>query len=108
MELKETVEIIEKMMANTKFSESEREALKCLLSVTNRLSKKNETEVDFQGWELKKHKVRDLKDILSIRKDLDEYELMILEDDGMGYGAVNGYCNGIEIDDNNKELHLWF
>ena len=42
----------------------------------------------------------------------DNVKLHILQDDGMGYGANNGYCTDISIyedtDNNNKEVQFWF
>ena len=41
----------------------------------------------------------------------DDVKLRILEDDGMGYGAVNGYCSLICLSDDsegNKEVQFWF
>ena len=41
----------------------------------------------------------------------DDIQILVLEDDGMGYGARNGYCTGIYLSDGDngkKEVQIWF
>ena len=41
----------------------------------------------------------------------DDVNILVLEDDGMGYGARNGYCSGIYVSENKdgkKEIQIWF
>ena len=41
----------------------------------------------------------------------DDTKLLVLEDDGMGYGANNGYCSDLFISEDNdgkKEVQIWF
>ena len=74
-------------------------------------------ETDFQGWPIKHYTWKELKQELNRmagigvgndQSDFDEYQVVIAEDDGMGYGAVEGPCNGVEVDDEKKTIKLWF
>ena len=41
----------------------------------------------------------------------DDVNILVLEDDGMGYGARNGYCSDIYVSENKdgkKEIQIWF
>jgi hypothetical protein len=41
----------------------------------------------------------------------DDVKLLVLEDDGMGYGARNGYCSDIYVGkdkDGKNEVQIWF
>lgn len=67
---------------------------------------------DFQGWPIDELTMKDLREFVENNKDLgDDTKIRVLEDDGMGYGAVNGYCSGLyvsDIEDNKKEIQIWF
>lgn len=76
------------------------------------LSMEKEVKYDFQGWPIKELTMKDLRDFVKRNGSLDdEVKIFVLQDDGMGYGAINGYCNGIYLSDgenNEKEVHIWF
>ena len=41
----------------------------------------------------------------------DDVKLLVLEDDGMAYGANNGYCSDLcvsEDENGEKEVQIWF
>ena len=41
----------------------------------------------------------------------DDIQILVLQDDGMGYGARNGYCSDIYVSENKdgkKEVQIWF
>ena len=74
-------------------------------------------ETDFQGWPIKHYTWKELRDELAMqigvdvsgdKTEYDDYKIVIAEDDGMGYGAVEGPCNGVEVDDEKKTIKLWF
>ena len=74
--------------------------------------RKQEEQVDFQGWPLRHHTMKDLREFMKRNKNLDgETKILVLEDDGMAYGARNGYCTEISVSDNGKggkEVHIWY
>lgn len=47
-------------------------------------------------------------DVSGDKTEYDDYKIVIVEDDGMGYGAVEGPCNGVEVDNEKKTIKLWF
>lgn len=74
--------------------------------------RKQEEQIDFQGWPLRHHTMKDLREFMKRNKNLDgETKILVLEDDGMAYGARNGYCTEISVSDNGKggkEVHIWY
>ena len=79
------------------------------------MQRKIEPQVDFQGWEIKKLTMKDLRKFVRDNGALDDdVNLLVLEDDGMGYGANNGYCSELSVsetedeDGKKKEVHIWF
>jgi len=74
--------------------------------------KKENVRYDFQGWPIKELTIKDLREFVNNNKELDDnVKILVLEDDGMGYGAVNGYCSGIYVSKNeeeNDEIQIWF
>ena len=67
---------------------------------------------DFQGWELNELTMKDLRKFVRDNGVLDDdVKIRILEDDGMGYGAINGICTSIYVGkdkDGNNEVQFWF
>lgn len=62
----------------------------CLLDCFKRRYSKD--NLDFQGWPIEHYNVGMLKKALSNEKLSDDDEVIVLEDDGMAYGAKNGPC----------------
>jgi hypothetical protein len=56
--------------------------------------------------------MKDLRKFVRDNGALDDtVKLLVLEDDGMGYGARNGYCSDIYVGKNEvdeKEVQIWF
>jgi hypothetical protein len=56
--------------------------------------------------------MKDLREFMKKNKSLDgDTKILILEDDGMAYGARNGYCTDIYLSDGGngkKEVQIWF
>lgn len=73
---------------------------------------KENVRYDFQGWPIKELTMKDLREFVNNNKELDDnVKILVLEDDGMGYGAVNGYCSSIHVSKNeeeNDEIQIWF
>lgn len=67
---------------------------------------------DFQGWKLIPQTFGDLKEFVKNNASLsDDTKLIILEDDGMGYGANNGNCTEISVSedkDGKETIQFWF
>ena len=71
----------------------------------------NKIKTDFQGWPINELTMKDLRKFVRDNGSLDDdVKLLVLEDDGMGYGAVNGYCTDLYVIDNDgkKEVQIWF
>lgn len=112
METKEVVTILNNMMIDSSLDIRERTAINEALMYISNIEYKNTTQYDFQGWKVKKLTMKDLRKFVRDNGALDDdVKLLILEDDGMGYGARNGYCSDIYVKkdkDNKKEVQLWF
>ena len=112
MNLKETITILNGMSIDNKLDIKERAAVNEALMSLTALEHRDDTQVDFQGWEVKKLTMKDLRKFISDNDSLDDdVKLLVLEDDGMGYGARNGYCSDIyfsEDKDGNNEVQIWF
>lgn len=98
-------------------SDDGKQALEVAIKQLIKLKHKLEPQYDFQGWEQKPQTFRDLLVNLNIKKEndtfiIDECEkildkpICILQDDGMGYGAVNGVAFDVYQDD--EEIQIWF
>lgn len=106
--------------------EKEVKALKDAINIISCFKRSKEVTTDVVGNEYKPLTLRDILVRLGVSKlsnqvfMLDENDekdkslldkkVRLLEDDGMGYGAVNGSCNDAIIidDETNKEIQLWF
>lgn len=112
---------------NKELSEEDINTLSEAVMALKNLKHSSEDEETFQG-DIKKPLT--LKDVLngikvpklnkrayildennSKDKELLNMPVILLEDDGMGYGALNGACRDAYISDydkDNKKIHLWF
>lgn len=112
MNTKEVVTILNNMSVDSDLDIRERAAINEALMYISNIEYKKGKQYDFQGWELKKMTMKDLRKFVRDNGALDDdVKLLILEDDGMGYGARNGYCTDIHLDkdnDGNKEVRFWF
>jgi hypothetical protein len=56
--------------------------------------------------------MKDLRKFMKDHKSLDgNCKILILQDDGMGYGANNGYCTELATSENKEgetEVQIWF
>lgn len=112
MKIEEIVNILNSLSINDKLTISERAAVNEALMAMSNIIYKKEEQVDFQGWPIKKITMKDLRKFVRDNGVLDdEVKILVLEDDGMGYGARNGYCSDIyvgENEDKEKEVQIWF
>lgn len=111
MDTKEVMTILNNLTINDKLDIRERAAINEALFFLSRIEHRGEL-TDFQGWPLDKLNMKYLRKFVRDNGALDDdVKLLILEDDGMGYGARNGYCTNIYVsdgDDNKKEVQFWF
>ena len=113
METKKTLDTLNSLIEDTeRLSAEEREAISEARNTILSYERKKQVETDFQGWEMPHNTVRDLREFMRKHKSLDgECKILVLQDDGMGYGANNGYCTEISTSENKDgetELHIWF
>lgn len=112
METKDAINILNGLLENGNLEKDERDALDVALVNLRSKLRKSEQAYDFQGWPIDKLTMKDLREFVANNGDLDDdVKLIVLEDDGMGYGANNGYCSTLyvnDIENNGKEVQIWF
>lgn len=114
MKIEEVISVLNELYANLdgKLDLREMNAVnEALMAISNIIYKK-EDQTDFQGWPVKKLTMKDLRKFVRDNGPLDDtVKILVLEDDGMGYGARNGYCSDIYVGENvdkEKEVQIWF
>ena len=114
MKIEEVMSVLNELYANLdgKLDLREMNAVnEALMAISNIIYKK-EDQTDFQGWPVKKLTMKDLRKFVRDNGPLDDtVKILVLEDDGMGYGARNGYCSDIYVGENvdkEKEVQIWF
>ena len=114
MKTKEIMDVLNHLMTEDKLTATERGAISEACDYMARLEYNKGELTDFQGWPLEKLTMKHLRKFVRDNGALDDdVRLRILQDDGMGYGAVNGYCTDIEVDESledetKKEARFWF
>lgn len=113
MDTKNTIIILEELAKSSKLSVQESAALNKACSILNGLKRNEEERYDFQGWPIEKLTMKDLREFVNKHQEIDDdVNILVLEDDGMGYGANNGYCSDISVFENEdgtkKEVQIWF
>ena len=113
MDTDKTLDILGKLIEDTeRLSADERGAISEARNTILLYERKKEVETDFQGWEMPHYTMKDLRKFMKDHKSLDgDCKILILQDDGMGYGANNGYCTELstsEDKEGNTEIHIWF
>lgn len=119
-------ELLDKLSKINEKNEAENNAIKQAINIISTLKKTKETVTDIAGNEYKPYTLRDILNKLAVSKlsnqvyildennekdkELLDMKVRLLEDDGMGYGAVNGSCTDAIIVNNksNKEIQFWF
>ena len=105
-----TLNVLEDRISD--LTEDEKAALAEAKETMERYERKEVEQIDFQGWPLRHHTMKDLREFMRRNKNLDgDTKILVLEDDGMAYGARNGYCTEISVSDNGKggkEVHIWY
>jgi len=113
METKKVLDTLNGLVGDTeRLSADERNAISEARNTILSYERKKEVETDFQGWEMPHYTMKDLRKFMKEHKSLDgNCKILILQDDGMGYGANNGYCTELSTAENKEgetEIHIWF
>ena len=112
MNTKEVVTILNNMSISDKIDTRERAAINEALFFLAKIEHKDEQQYDFQGWPLEQLTMKQLRKFVRDNGALDDdVKLLVLEDDGMGYGARNGYCTDLSVsedEEGKKEVQIWF
>jgi len=112
METKQAIDILNNLVVDDRLDADEKAAISDSCNYMRTLELKEGDQYDFQGWKIKKITMKELRKFVRDNRQLDDdVRILILEDDGMGYGAVNGYCSGIYVGENKdgkEEVHIWF
>jgi len=110
--MKKKIETLNNLITDDRLTSEEKNAISTACNIMRLYLRKKEPYIDFQGWEQRKHTMKDLREFVGKNDNLaDDIQILVLEDDGMGYGARNGYCTSIYLsDDGNgkKEVQIWF
>ena len=112
MEIKQVIDILNNLMVDDRLNTDERAAISDSCNYMRTLELKEDDKYDFQGWKVKKITMKQLRKFVRDNGSLDDdVNILVLEDDGMGYGARNGYCSDIYVSENKdgkKEVQIWF
>jgi hypothetical protein len=112
MKIEEVMSVLNGLSIDEELTIRERAAINEALMAMSNIIYKKEDQTDFQGWPVKKLTMKDLRKFVRDNGPLDDtVKILVLEDDGMGYGARNGYCSDIYVGENEikeKEVQIWF
>lgn len=112
MSAKESKKILENLKSNQTLSNEEIEAIDIALKHISHIEYNKGSHTDFQGWPIEKCTMKELREFVKENNGLsDDTKILVLEDDGMGYGGNNGYCSDIYLSGNEKgetEIKIWF
>lgn len=112
METKQVIDILNNLIIDDRLNADEKAAISDSCNYMRTLELRKSDQHDFQGWEVKKITMKQFRKFVRDNGHLgDDVNILILEDDGMGYGARNGYCSDIYVNENKngkKEVQIWF
>ena len=106
LSIKEEIEGINKLINEL----GENELLSSIKDRLECLKHSREVKTDFQGWKMNNATLGDLRKCVKNTERLpNEPPVIVYQDDGMGYGAINGACTDIYWGgDNDDEIRIWF
>ena len=112
METKQAIDILNNLIVDDRLDADEKAAISDSCHYMRILELKEGDQYDLQGWKVKKITMKQLRKFVRDNDPLDDdVNILVLEDDGMGYGARNGYCSDIYVSENKdgkKEIQIWF
>ena len=110
METKQAIDILNNLIVDDRLDADEKAAISDSCNYMRILEFKEGDQYDFQGWKVKKITMKQLRKFVRDNDPLDDdVNILVLEDDGMGYGARNGYCSDIYVSENKdgkKEIQI--
>ena len=110
--MEKKIETLNSLILDGRLTSEERDAISTACNIMRLYVRKKEPYIDFQGWEQKKRTMKDLREFVDNNDNLaDDIQILVLEDDGMGYGARNGYCTDIYLSDEGdgkQNVQIWF
>lgn len=102
------------LMNNEALNSDEKKTIEDSIQLLSRLQRNYEVTYDFQGWKEKPLKFSEVLDSINaldengkVKPEILNTNVIILEDDGMGYGANNGACRQAYVN-KEGEINLWF
>ena len=112
METKQTIDILNNLIIDDRLDADEKAAISDSCNYMRALELKEGDQYDFQEWKVKKITMKQFRKFVRDNGPLDDdVNILVLKDDGMGYGARNGYCSDIYVSENKdgkKEIQIWF
>lgn len=111
MNINDIVSELNTLGIDERLTVEQRTAVNEALMQMMRLRRREDDTTDFQGWPVRKLTMRDIRDFVSVSDEVpDDARVLVLEDDGMGYGANNGYCSEIYTSNRNGDetVYIWF
>ena len=112
METKQAIDILNNLIVDDRLDADEKAAISDSCNYMRTLELKEGDQYDFQRCKVKKITMKQLRKFVRDNDPLDDdVNILVLEDDGMGYGARNGYCSDIYVSENKdgkKEIQIWF
>lgn len=112
METKQAIDILNNLIVDDRLDADEKAAISDSCNYMRTLELKEGDQYDFQGWKVKKITMKQLRKFVRDNEPLDDdVNILVLEDDGMGYGDRNCYCSDIYVSENKdgkKEIQIWF
>lgn len=98
-----------------------KEQLQSILYAIDGIKRRDEVEEDWAGVEYPHITLKNVLNKIGLLEKTDDkhylidkdnpllnYKIQILQDDGMGYGANNGYCFDAYEERENKNIKIWF
>lgn len=112
METSKVIETLNNLTIGNKLNDKEKEAVDDSLKYLESLRHKEGERYDFQEKLIETLTMKQLRKFVRDNGALDDNaKILVLQDDGMGYGANNGYCSSLYASENKngkKEVQIWF
>lgn len=110
--------ILQKLYKNNKIDEM----IGMLFVAINSITRKNDVTEDWAGVEYPHLTLKEILEKIGLCEKTDEngnfvidknnkilnYKVELLEDDGMGYGAINGYATDAYEENDDNVIKIWF
>ena len=112
MNTAQAIGILNNLSINEDLSVYERSAINEAIMTMEHTKRMGEVQNNFQGRSIEKLTMKELRKFVKENGALhDEAKLLVLQDDGTGYGANNGYCSGLYVskdENNDTTVQIWF